>query len=402
MATRTLYVDDGYFTGDNYTQTGVTIDWGPSVIFVPKIAMELVQLTPTLIYSLDLNVFRLALKELEESSDGMAFTRTHKHNTAVSVGGVDLARVLEIITPYTVTFEDDQYAVNLINANSNVGDRVNVNQVSVRSSNSAGLTSNLAIEYSEFDGAVHWNQVTGSAGTAYPKGTPRAPSNNGSDTQLIADVRGFSNIYIHGNITVYDDHSEMKFIGRSPRTTSITIDGASTLFGCEFSDLLLSGDLADNGTAYFTRVACKNVSGIFGHLESCIFREGTNTVYANGLLMANRCAAVSAINPGVDIPIIDCNGTGRLAFRELSGEVTITNKTAGTAGMSLSLSGAKITLDSTITYGTWRVFGVGTCINNTTGTATVDVSDLIDPASVSQTNADDILEQVKLSVALSA
>ena len=379
----------------------ITIDWDLAIISVPKTFMSLVQVTPTLIYALDLNVFRLALKELEDSSEGMAFTKTHNHNTAVS-GGVELARVIEIVSPYTITFEDGQYAVNLTQANSNVGDRVNVNQVSVRSNNSAGLTSNLAIEFSEFDGSVHWNVSTGSAGTAYPRGTPRSPSNNGGDVQLIADVRGFTNIYIEGGVTVSDDHSEMKFIGRSPRTTQLVIDAAATLSACEFSDLLLTGDLGTNGSAYFTRVACKNLSGIFGHLENCILREGTNTVYANGLLMANRCAAVSAGNPGVDIPIVDCNGTGRLAFREVSGEILITNKTAGTLGSSLSLAGAKVTLDSTITYGTWRVFGVGTCINNTTGTATVDVSELIDPASVSQSNADDILEQVKLSVALSA
>ena len=84
-------------------------------------------------------MFRLNLKDLEDDSDGMAFERTHKHNTSVSVGGVILARVIEIINGYTVTFEDGQYAVNLVGANRNVADVVNINQVSVRSANSAGL-----------------------------------------------------------------------------------------------------------------------------------------------------------------------------------------------------------------------------------------------------------------------
>jgi hypothetical protein len=52
---------------------------------------------------------------------------------------VVLAMVIEIINGYTVTFEDGQYAVNLVGANSNVGDKVNLNDVSVRSANSAGL-----------------------------------------------------------------------------------------------------------------------------------------------------------------------------------------------------------------------------------------------------------------------
>jgi hypothetical protein len=57
----------------------------------------------------------------------------------ISVGAFELARVIEIVNDYTITFEDGQYAVNLLGANSNIADRVNVNQVSVRSANSAGL-----------------------------------------------------------------------------------------------------------------------------------------------------------------------------------------------------------------------------------------------------------------------
>lgn len=103
--------------------------------------MTLVQTMPTEIRQLDLNVFRLELKALENSDAGMSYPDTHRHNTEVTVGGVTLARVVEIINNYTITFEDGQYAVNLIGANSNVSDVTNVNQVSVRSSNSAGLTS---------------------------------------------------------------------------------------------------------------------------------------------------------------------------------------------------------------------------------------------------------------------
>jgi hypothetical protein len=116
-----------------------TIDWGTSVINVSKDDLILVQAVPTEIRELDLNVFRLELKALEESIAGMPYLKTHNHNTTVNVGGFSLARVINILDPYTVTFEDGQYSVNLVGANSNVGDRVNVNQVSVRSFNSAGL-----------------------------------------------------------------------------------------------------------------------------------------------------------------------------------------------------------------------------------------------------------------------
>jgi hypothetical protein len=133
-----IYVEAGYVSSE-YFQTGITIIWGQKIIFVPKSETTLVQSFPTEIRQLDLNVFRLALKDLEDSADGMNFPATHNHNTEVTVSGIVLARVIEIINGYTITFEDGQYAVNLIGANSNVADKVNVNQVSVRAANSAGL-----------------------------------------------------------------------------------------------------------------------------------------------------------------------------------------------------------------------------------------------------------------------
>lgn len=118
----------------------ISINWPSGVISVPKADMTLVQSTPFEIRELNINTFRLTLKNLEDDAEGQVWPTTHNHNTAVSVGGVTLARVVEIINGYTVTFEDGSYAVNLVGANSNIGDVVNLNTVSVRAANSAGLT----------------------------------------------------------------------------------------------------------------------------------------------------------------------------------------------------------------------------------------------------------------------
>jgi len=117
----------------------ITIDWGTRIINIPKADLAVVQLVPTEIRSLDINAFRLILKDLEDSEDGMLYPATHSHNPPVSVGGTTLARVIEIINGYTILFEDGQYAVNLVGANSNIADVSIVNQVSIRSQNSAGL-----------------------------------------------------------------------------------------------------------------------------------------------------------------------------------------------------------------------------------------------------------------------
>jgi hypothetical protein len=114
----------------------VTVNWGTKVINIPQS-----YLTPLggSVYELDLDAFRLDLKDLEDDAEGMPFADTHMHNTEVTFSGVTLARVILIINGYTVTFEDGQYAVEAKGANSNLADVMNLNQVSLRSFNTAGL-----------------------------------------------------------------------------------------------------------------------------------------------------------------------------------------------------------------------------------------------------------------------
>ena len=113
----------------------IAVNWTTRIIYVPQ--GDLTNISPG-IYRLNINDFRLALKDLEDG-EGMPFLDTHRHNTTVTVGNLTLARVVEIINGYTVTFEDGQYAVELVGANSNIEVVTNVNQVSIRPSNSAGL-----------------------------------------------------------------------------------------------------------------------------------------------------------------------------------------------------------------------------------------------------------------------
>jgi len=116
----------------------ITIDWATKVINVPQ--ADLTNLGGG-IYELDVNWFRNQLKDIEDNVEGIPFSQTHTHNTEVTLGSLTLSRVVEIIAPYTITFEDGQYAVNLVGANNNIADRTNVNQVSVRANNSAGMVT---------------------------------------------------------------------------------------------------------------------------------------------------------------------------------------------------------------------------------------------------------------------
>lgn len=116
----------------------ISINWATKVITVPQ--ADLTFLSGSL-YELDVDVFRLALKDIEDSDEGMNFPDTHRHNTTVSLSGVTYARSVEIINGYTVTFQDtgSPYRARCVGANHNISDVQNLNNVSLIVGNAAGL-----------------------------------------------------------------------------------------------------------------------------------------------------------------------------------------------------------------------------------------------------------------------
>jgi hypothetical protein len=116
----------------------ISIDWGTRVITIPQ--ADLTHVSGPL-YELDVDDFRLALKDLEDGVEGMPFPDTHSHNTAVTLSGVTYSRTFQVINGYTVTFQDvgSPYTVRCVGANHNIADVKNVNQVSLIVGNSAGL-----------------------------------------------------------------------------------------------------------------------------------------------------------------------------------------------------------------------------------------------------------------------
>jgi hypothetical protein len=110
------------------------------VISIPKADLTLISGT---IYELNTNTFRLALKTWEASEDGIYKLKTHLHNTEVTIAGITYARSINILSPYSITFEDGQYTVILVGSNNNIFDVqngiLNQNQVQIIPTNSAGL-----------------------------------------------------------------------------------------------------------------------------------------------------------------------------------------------------------------------------------------------------------------------
>lgn len=354
-----LYVDTNY-SADQYTFDSIWIDWPNGVINIPRDELTLVQTNPTEIRNMDLNWFRLQLKDLEDTPEGMTWLKTHNHNTEVQLGGITFARVIEILEPYTITFEDGQYAVNLVGANSNVGDRVNVNQVSVRSQNSAGLISSPAIEYSSFNGGVMYDVNSGIVGTAFPRGTEQMPVNNLDDLLLIAQFRGFKKVYLKSNIDINSNYdlSGFEIVGDSHVNTQITIQSSSVVDNVTISNCTVNGIL--DGFVTIKESIVGNLIYMNGHIENS---ELYGTINLDGGYNAyiGDCSQLGIDN----MPIINMGWSGQdLTLTNYTGILKIINLSGSTNNIGIGLNAGYIILDSaTITEGSIIASGIGELID---------------------------------------
>jgi hypothetical protein len=116
----------------------LSINWASRVITVPQADTALVSGS---LRELDIETFRLALKDIEDSEEGVAFPDTHQRNAPVTLSGTTYAQTFEIINGYTITFEatGSPWTVRVVGGNHNIGDVKNVNHVSLIIGNSAGL-----------------------------------------------------------------------------------------------------------------------------------------------------------------------------------------------------------------------------------------------------------------------
>lgn len=369
----------------------MNVDWPNKVIYVDKADMTLVQSTPVEIRELNLNWFHLTLRDLEDNDDGMVWPKTHKHNTEVVLGGITYARVIEVINGYTVTFENGSYAVNLVGANSNVGDVVNLNLVSVRSANAAGLISNSAIEFSSFNGGVCIDVTSSNAGTVFPAGTLQQPVNNLTDALIIANYRGLKKLFILESMTGVNklgapaDLSNFIIEGRSRVHTVIEIDAGADTESMVVRDCTVYGTLDGKNMIDGCRVG--DIVYFNGTIQNCgLF----GTIYIDGDADAviNNCVTIDQDNP----PVIDMGGSGQdLAMPHYTGIVTFKNLSGADNEIGISLMGGYVILDSTITNGFVTVSGVGDVVNNSTGQTIVNDTTLLNREVISNSTVTAIM-----------
>lgn len=349
-----------------------TVDWPNKAITVFKTDMVLVDPGPPReIYQLDTDALRLALKDLEDDVQGMAWPDTHQHNTPVTVSGVTLARVIEFINGYTIEFEDGPYAVNLVGSNNNIADVVVANQVQVRSNNSTGLQDLNSLQAASFDGAVTVNLSSTFTGSVFPVGTRGFPVNNFADAKAIADARGipFFNVVGSSTLDAADYSSGYTFQSDNANQTTLTVPAGADVDNCVFRELTVTGTIDANVDMHGCTLAAPMSLGS-GQATSCVLGAGTYTLTGTGTMQFLDCW--SGV-PGAGTPILDFAGNNKaLGVRGYNGGIRLQNKT-GAASVSIDLNSGQAIIDDTVTAGTVLIRGVGRWANESTYAGGADV-----------------------------
>lgn len=355
-----------------------SIDWENRIINISRSDMLLIQSSPSEIRQLDTDAFRLELKAQEASETGAPFLDTHQHNTTVTVGGVTLARVIEIINDYTITFEDGQYAVNLVGSNNNIADVTNVNQVSVRSANSAGLTYSDAINKQSFQGGVVYvDPQAGLPGTSFPRGTPSDEVNNYLDAKSIADLNGYDNFHLDGilEVPIGQNLSGQSWVGDNYIHSQINFNNNNT-YHADVQNMFVSGTVT-GGAMLLMNCLVGSISGFEGAMRSCQIR-GNVTVTNNpqeqmGVSLFN-CASNVAGNatPILDFNSANCDGE----VRAYAGGLEIRNFNQGN-NLSIDMIAGHVKLHPSCTNGEIVIRGNCKITNSSSYYANVNTEHVI-------------------------
>lgn len=352
----------------------ITIDYqdpAQYVISVPKADTILVQTLPSEVRSLNLDAFRLELADLQDEPGGVWASTAFLHTPPLTISGVTLARVIEILDPYVLEFEDGLYSVNITGGNSNLADVLIKNQVAVNTANSAGLQDPFSLQAAAFGGAVAIDVTSIFSGTTFPIGTRSNPVNNIADAKLIADLRGLHQFQIMSSMTLStsEDLSRgYEFRGDSPIIVALTLDPSVNIANCEFTNLTVTGTL--DGSNSFERCHIQDINFFNGAIHECSI-EGTITLGGGITAELYDCWSGVAGSGMGQTAEIDMGGSGQdLLVRNYSGGLDLINCT-GASDVSIDMNSGRVIFDPTISAGSFWVRGVADVYDGSTGTADV-------------------------------
>jgi hypothetical protein len=346
------------------------------IINVPQEYGILVQVVPSQIRQVNIDQFRQDLNDLMDDPEGMPYPTNHFHTPPVTISGVTLARVVEILDPYVIQFEDNLYNVNIVGGNSNISDKTIKNQVGVNTANSAGLQDPFALQAGAFLGEVTIDANSTYSGTVFPTGTRGFPVNNLADAKAIADARGLAQLHIVGDFTVstVDISGNYILVGDSYHSGKVSILESADVRNIEIRNLTVEGNL--DGTSLLRQCSVENVEDFCGTMIECGL-VGPITLQGHPMGSAksefvNCYSQVAGGGPGL-VPYIDLGGDEEcdLVVRGHNGGLGIRNNSRQTFTSSLDFSSGRLLVDSDITHGEITVRGSCEIEDSSAGSTTL-------------------------------
>lgn len=222
-----------------------------------------------------------------------------------------------------------------------------------------GFPSDSAIR--RFNGAVHIDTTgAGTAGTAFPIGTPEMPSSNVTDARTIAVAQGITKYVLNGAATIIVDHLNWTFEGIGDAGASVyTFTNAADITGSSFFQATVLGDLSGGG-----RISAQ---------ESLIGEVGGTVIGLQGIL--NTVGLFGTIQPapggtieGTEVAsrdviagtTLDFNGgAATIILANVQGVFSVINNTNALGVLGAALAGALLTIAASNTSGIYILLGYG-------------------------------------------
>ncbi|GAI90978.1 unnamed protein product, partial [marine sediment metagenome] len=254
------------------------------------------------------------------------------------------------------------------------------------------------IETAMYDDRIYFDEATGIAGTAYPVGTPQAPSDVIADVITMCTARNLHKINVHGALTLGATMQHYCFFGSEHEDIADILDlSGEDVDGSHISGLIVTG--GQGGANFLTLVKCiaNAVTTFNGRMNWCSFWGGvTSTFKDGGYIDLVDCESIyGAVTITVQAP-------GRASIKNWRGNLILTAQDGGTCyvrgfkgslqigamtdgALSVYANGADIAIIAGCTGGTINIYGnatvtgagAGVIINNytlDTDLATVDTA----------------------------
>jgi hypothetical protein len=261
-------------------------------------------------------------------------------------------------------------------------------QVILTLSSSATLQESDEIQRASFNNCVTINAINGESGTIYPIGTKLHPVKTLANALTIAIIRGFDILHFDSDFTFLASTDITGYIltGNGMSETTLTCDSGSILNNCMVENAKLTGTTTGISGAHKTHIYNLNNTSLIPVSQQILIQD----CLLDGLL------SLPSTYSGI-IQIINCwsdtggctidfgGGTALVVIRGFCGIATFINNSTN-ASLDFDMNSGGITLDSTCTTGTYNIRGAGILVNNSSGSAIINTSGLLNTEDIDKTN----------------